>query len=72
MPKRLSSDQIVAVLLKNRFVFYTQKGSHKKYRCQTNQGVKIVVVPQGWKVMPIGTLFSIIRQSGLPKSDFGL
>ena len=43
-----------------------QRDSHKKFR----KGDKTVIVPDPRHEIPMGTFYSIIRQSGLHKSDF--
>lgn len=68
MPKRLSSGEVVRVLVGHGFAFVTQRGSHAKYR---NPAGRIVIVPHPRKQLPIGTTRSIIRQSGLTPQDFG-
>ena len=65
MPKRYSSLQVERSLLKNGFWFVSQSGSHKKF---TN-GQRVVIVPANRSEMPLGTLASILRQSGLDRSD---
>jgi predicted RNA binding protein YcfA (HicA-like mRNA interferase family) len=67
VPKRLSSREIVRILTDNGFAFVSQKGSHQKFR---NAGGRIVIVPADRKEIPIGTLSSIIRQSGLDPAFF--
>lgn len=69
MPKLLSSKEIVAVLLKNGFMFISQKGSHAKYRLVKGT-TYTVIVPMAKKQIPLGTFRSIVRQSGLNKEDF--
>ena len=71
MPKLLSSRQIVKILEKNGFTFVSQKGSHLKFNKQRIKD-RTVIVPAGRKEIPIGTLYSIIRQSSLSKDDFGI
>lgn len=66
MPKLLSSKQIIKVLENNGFVFVSQKGSHAKYR----KGPNTAIVPTPRKEIPVGTLNSIIRQSGLDSKLF--
>ena len=66
MTKRPSSQKIINTLLKNGFIFISQRGSHQKYR----KDDKTVIVPAPRKEIPIGTLRSIIRQSGLTPNDF--
>ena len=66
MPKLYSSRHIIAVLLKKGFVEIDQTGSHKKFR----RDERTVIVPSARKEIPYGTFASILRQSGLKKSDF--
>jgi predicted RNA binding protein YcfA (HicA-like mRNA interferase family) len=66
MTKLPSSQKIINTLLKNGFVFISQRGSHQKYR----KGDKTVIVPAPRKEIPIGTFRSIIRQSGLNPEEF--
>ncbi len=66
MPKLLSSREIIAVLLANGFVLKSTKGSHSKYTKED----KTVIVPHPKPEIPYGTFLSIVRQSGLSKSDF--
>ncbi len=66
MSKLLSSQAIIKVLIKNGFVFVSQKGSHQKYR----KGKFIVIVPYPKKEIPLGTFRSIVRQSGLTMDKF--
>lgn len=67
MSKRISSDAFLGILSANGFRFVSQRGSHAKYR--NDQG-HTVIVPHPRKDIPIGTLRSMIRQSGLPKNLF--
>ncbi len=66
MPKLYSSRHIISVLLKKGFIEIDQTGSHKKLR----RADKTVIVPSPKKEIPYGTFASILRQSGLNKSDF--
>lgn len=66
MTKLPTSDKVIRVLSNNSFYFKSQKGSHQKY---TN-GNRIVIVPAPRKEIPIGTLRSISRQSGLDITEF--
>ncbi|MFI5148662.1 MAG: type II toxin-antitoxin system HicA family toxin [Bacteroidia bacterium] len=69
MPKSYSSRHIIKVLLKHGFYFVSQKGSHAKYRKDSNP-VPTVIVPAERKEIPYGTFRSIVRQSGLKENDF--
>jgi predicted RNA binding protein YcfA (HicA-like mRNA interferase family) len=66
MTKLPSSQKIINALLKNGFIFISQRGSHAKYR----KDDKTVIVPSPRKEIPIGTFRSIIRQSGLNPDQF--
>ena len=66
MTKLPSSQKIINTLLRNGFIFVSQRGSHQKYR----KDDKTVIVPAPRKEIPIGTFRSIIRQSGLNQNDF--
>jgi predicted RNA binding protein YcfA (HicA-like mRNA interferase family) len=66
LPNLYSSRHIIRVLLKNGFTEIDQTGSHKKLR----KGDRTVIVPSPRKEIPYGTFASILRQSGLQKSDF--
>ncbi|MFH0783882.1 MAG: type II toxin-antitoxin system HicA family toxin [Pseudomonadota bacterium] len=66
MPRLYSSRHIIAVLLVHGFSEVSQKGSHRKFRCDD----KIVIVPHPKPEIPVGTFFSILRQSGLKRHDF--
>jgi predicted RNA binding protein YcfA (HicA-like mRNA interferase family) len=69
MPKLYSSGWITAVLLRNGFLFVSQKGSHAKYR-KVGNPTRTVIVPTGRKETPVGTFRSILRQAGLSEADF--
>ena len=67
VPKRLSSREVVRILTENGFAFVSQKGSHKKYR---NLNGRVVIVPADRNEIPVGTMSSIVRQSGLDSALF--
>jgi len=66
MPKLLSSREIISVLLSNGFTLKSTKGSHSKFI----NGDKTVIIPHPRPEIPYGTFLSIVRQSGLSKTDF--
>lgn len=71
MPKLLSSKEIVGVLLREGFVLISQKGSHAKFRSKKKANeIATVIVPMAKREVPLGTLRSIIRQSGLVPDKF--
>lgn len=69
MPKLYSSKEIIKILLRQGFVFVSQKGSHKKYR-KIGRKTLTVIIPAERKEIPFGTFRSILRQSGLTEDDF--
>lgn len=71
MPKLLSSKQIIKILENHNFIFVSQNGSHMKYRKNNGKALN-TIVPANKREIPIGTLRSIIRQSGLTLEDFGI
>jgi predicted RNA binding protein YcfA (HicA-like mRNA interferase family) len=68
VPRRLGSLEIIAILESRGFTRVSQRGSHIKFRSADG---RIVIVPAARKEIPIGTIRSIIRQSGLDRAAFG-
>ena len=66
MTRLPSSKTVIDILTKNGFMFVSQRGSHQKY----NNGKQIVIVHAPRKEIPIGTLRSISRQSGIDFTEF--
>ena len=66
MTRLPSSKKVVDILIKNGFMFVSQRGSHQKY----SNGKQSVIVPAPRKEIPTGTLKSISRQSGINISEF--
>ena len=62
--KRLSPDEIIRILKKNGFNLVGQRGSHQKWR-NPETGKTVIVAYHKGKVIPMGTLNSIIQGSGL-------
>ena len=67
MPRRLSSREVVRLLDEHGFVFVSQRGSHQKFRGATG---RTVIVPADRREIPVGTIISIIKQSGLDRALF--
>jgi predicted RNA binding protein YcfA (HicA-like mRNA interferase family) len=65
----LSARKILKALSKAGFQQVSQKGSHIKLKRIDKDKTRIVIVPD-FNQVPIGTLRSIIRQSGLDIDDF--
>lgn len=66
--RKLSAKEIAAILEAHGFERRRQKGSHIAFR-HAEPPARTVIVPDR-KAIPIGTLASIIRQSGLDRSLF--
>ncbi|MHC1707859.1 MAG: type II toxin-antitoxin system HicA family toxin [Bacteroidales bacterium] len=66
MTKLPSARKLVRVLTLHGFMLVSQRGSHQKY----SNGVRIVIVPAPSKEIPLGTVRSISRQSGIAIEEF--
>ena len=71
MPKLpiLSGKDICAILAQHGFIEVRRRGSHLVMQKKKENGTITVPIPDHKEVL-IGTLLSIIRQSGLNRSDF--
>lgn len=65
----LSGQDVCAILERHSFARMRQHGSHIVMQRLTADGTTTIPVPDH-KELRIGTLRSIIRQSGLPRSEF--
>ncbi len=72
MPKLglFSGEEVVTIMERHGFLEVRQKGSHKIMQKRTVEGGTITVPVPMHKVVRIGTLQSIIRQSGIAKESF--
>ena len=69
MPKPIELKIVLRVLKQEGFFFYSQKGSHAKYK-KIGFPNRTVIVKMSKKEIPYGTFRSIILMSGLEESDF--
>ena len=71
MPKLpiLSGKEVCAILARHGFAEVRRRGSHVVMQRKEGNGTKTVPVPDHKEIL-IGTLLSIIRQSGLSRADF--
>ncbi|MDY6802627.1 MAG: type II toxin-antitoxin system HicA family toxin [Cyanobacteriota bacterium] len=67
--KVLSAKEVCKILDKGGFVEVRVRGSHIIMQLRTENSTVTVPVPN-YKEIRIGTLQSIIRQSGLPRYEF--
>jgi len=65
----LSGKGVCAILARHGFLEVRRRGSHIVMQKKLPQGTVTVPVPDHSEIR-IGTLHSIIRQSGLPRSEF--
>jgi predicted RNA binding protein YcfA (HicA-like mRNA interferase family) len=65
--RKLSGREVCAILARHGFVEVRQRGSHIVRQKRTENST--VPVPNHSE-MSVGTLQSIIRQSGVPRSEF--
>ena len=65
----LSGKEVCRILARHGFVEVRRRGSHVVMQRRTSAGSTTVPVPDHDE-LKIGNLQSIIRQSGLPRSEF--
>jgi len=63
-----NAHDVVRVLRRHGFFLVDQRGSHQKWRHP--DGRQTIVAQHGSKPIPIGTLRSILKGSGLDADDF--
>jgi len=68
----LSSDKVIRALKRGGFDFAPKrgKGSHMAFTKTDEHGIKRLVIVPKKKVIPRGTLLSILDQAGLNKEQF--
>ncbi len=69
MPKPYLLKIVISVLENKGFFFFSQTGSHAKYRKEGNPTLT-VIMPMHGKEIRYGTFRSILRQSKLKEEDF--
>jgi len=67
--RAMSGAEVCAVLARHGFVEVRRRGSHVVMQRREGESTTTVPVPDH-KELRMGTLRSIIRQSGLPRSEF--
>ncbi|QDU91640.1 YcfA-like protein [Pirellulimonas nuda] len=65
----LAGKEVCAILEQHGFVKVRQRGSHVVMQLSVDGKTTTVPVPDH-RELKIGTLLSIIRQSGIPRSEF--
>jgi len=61
---RITADQVIGVLRRNGFSLTGQSGSHQKWRNARN-GKQVIVAYHRGRVLPLGTMRSIMEGSGI-------
>ena len=67
--QKLSGQEVCAILERHEFIRVRQRGSHIVMQRLTAEGTTTVPIPDH-KELRTGTLRSIIRQSGIARSEF--
>ena len=67
--RTLSGKQVCQILKEHGFIEVRKRGSHIAMQCKTADRTLTVPVPDH-KEIRVGTLLSIVRQSGLTRSEF--
>ncbi len=67
--RKLSGREVCAILSRHGFVEARRRGSHGVMQKRTDEGIVTVPVPLHPELR-IGTLHSVIRQSGLSRTEF--
>ena len=68
--RKLSGREVCRILLHHDFHAVRQKGSHVVMQRKTDEGSTVSVPVPLHNELKIGTLQSIIRQSGIPRNEF--
>ncbi|MBV9763177.1 MAG: type II toxin-antitoxin system HicA family toxin [Acidobacteriaceae bacterium] len=66
---RLTADQVIGTLKHHGFLLVGQSGSHQKWRNATT-GKQVIVAFHRGRVLPLGTMRSIIEGSGIPRDEW--
>ena len=67
--RRLTAKEVETLLKKYGFELVSQKGSHHKWR-NHSLGLQVTVPNHGNKILPIGTLRSILVNANIPESEW--
>lgn len=66
---RLKASEVTEILQRYGFTLVSQRGSHQKWR-HPDTGKQVIVPYHKGKQLPLGTLKSIIKGSGIPGEEF--
>jgi predicted RNA binding protein YcfA (HicA-like mRNA interferase family) len=66
-----TASEVIKFLKNHGFILHRSNGSHFQYKKVTPQETRLVTVAyHGKEAIPIGTINSIIRQSGIDKKNW--
>lgn len=68
--RSINAKKLIKILENNDFIFSRQKGSHIIFRNKENGIIVPVPLHGKSKVIPVGTLMAIIKQSKISKDKF--
>lgn len=66
---RLNAGQVTAILRRHGFELIGQSGSHQKWRNPVT-GKQVIVADHRGRILPLGTIRSIIAGSGITPNDW--
>ncbi|MEO5926712.1 MAG: type II toxin-antitoxin system HicA family toxin [Bryobacteraceae bacterium] len=66
---RLKASQVTSILKRHGFLLAGQSGSHQKWRNPAT-GKQVIVAQHATKVLPLGTMRSIIAGSGIALDEW--
>jgi predicted RNA binding protein YcfA (HicA-like mRNA interferase family) len=66
---RLTAAQVIAILRRHGFVLASTSGSHQKWR-NLATGKQVIVPYHRGRILPLGTMKSIIEGSGIDNLDW--
>jgi predicted RNA binding protein YcfA (HicA-like mRNA interferase family) len=67
--RRMSADQVEAILRQYGFTLISQRGSHRKSRNSERQ-LQVIVPYHKGRDLPIGTLRNIMTTADIPESEW--
>jgi predicted RNA binding protein YcfA (HicA-like mRNA interferase family) len=66
---RLKSEEVIRVFDRHGFELISQRGSHQKWR-NPDTGKQVIIPYHKAKMLPLGTMRSIIEGSGITETEF--
>ena len=67
--RRMDARDLESLLQKNGFMLVSQKGSHRKWRNPATR-VQVIVPEHRGRILPTGTLYAILKNSGIPEEEW--